>query len=245
MPQKIIYSDTQQIDNLKRKLQAFMPFLQSLHKCLQNIGIGLNEPEMLKFLHLAKTSANSTGNGVPQMLQSSPGYDKIGGNIKTAPENPYINKDTIDYLKSKLIERANAPVVSGLTLNKEKLKELLELPDLSELGAILTYNNMGLWADYSKTAGFGKEGDLIELGSNGYYVVGNADEIIAEKWTYRTKTDKGDKFLQDLQKICDSLNAFDHSYKAIEIDTTQQHSPIKRLPTGELVPSYEFISAYE
>src|SRR5690606_17317296 len=106
-------------------------------------------------------------------------------------------------------------------------------------------SNMKKWGEYSSAAGFGKEGDLIELGTDGYYIVDDAEERIDENYSYRTTTAKGDELLRKLQIICDGLNDFDTRNGPIKINCSDTLAPIKVLPTGEFVPSYEYISAFE
>lgn len=261
MPNKFIYRDEQNISTSIATIKRFLPFLQSLDTCLRKVGYDFNEEEMLHFLRLIAVAPNkpNTANSTPESLRIADPQrfdnapESLRSRIQGMPSSEdneskpsYLTTEVLDYLKEKMIERNGGTATVGtLTISKDKLKELIELPDLSELNELVTYKGIQSWLEYSKVAGIGKEGAFIELGSKGYYITDNAEQTITERYTYRTTTEKGDKFLDSLQIICDGLNSFDHSYIPIEIDASRHASPIKKLHTGKYVPSFEFISMYE
>ncbi|HTK22397.1 MAG TPA: hypothetical protein VL442_22925 [Mucilaginibacter sp.] len=148
------------------------------------------------------------------------GFQSIYDQIKALGITPTIQKvsnllqwrkqiRTDDYVGTfvlnELLALAGNYSFNGITLNQEKLKELIVIPDLTTLkSAINTAANVFAYNLSPNTALLTVNNDVISK-------VANSDTQIETLYTYYTKTDASAQLATDLTAVCDSLNSFDES----------------------------------
>lgn len=108
------------------------------------------------------------------------------------------------FVQDQLVEKAGTPNFNGIPINKQALKELIEVPDLSELYSILkqSFSFFGIGVNPSW---FKIEGSLVALSDN-------SDDLIEGSFTYYTKNDAGVEYVNSLMAICEALNSHNERY---------------------------------
>lgn len=108
-----------------------------------------------------------------------------------------------NFIQNQLLEKAGTPSFNGVPISKEKLKELIQMPDLSVFDPIFEMH----WHQIEN--GFGIIEECFKVQEDTIELSDNSESIIENMYTYYTKNDAGVYILQKINEVCDSLTKYD------------------------------------
>lgn len=165
----------------------------------------------------------------------------------------------VEYLKGKILENTNEVSLGGfIVLNKAKLKDLIELPDISEIEHVLSAINISKYWSLPRNAGLITTdivSNTIVISNDEYVKAANWQSFVDSKYTYKTTTSKGDAITNKLIAVCAALNTW--------LPYAEQNGLSNKFSNGSIfgdgklieginildnntcVPSVQFVQAYE
>lgn len=112
-----------------------------------------------------------------------------------------------EFAVNKLLDAAAPYVLNGITLGRDKIKDMMILPDVSGVNTALkgAYNMRGY--------NFGAvRYNLLSLANDVISKVSDSDTQIEALFTYYTKTDASAQLATDLLVVCTAMNTFDAAH---------------------------------
>ncbi|WP_316777774.1 hypothetical protein [Pedobacter antarcticus] len=167
----LIYTDTEKIQFEKAYLTASVSHFQELYDAFKLIGITTN----LNQLYTLASSSN-----------------------KTSQEG--IERKIKNFVIDELVKLAGNPSFGGVLINKEKLVEMLSVPDLSNINSLV--DDYESW----KQQGYGFRIDLMEIVSDTILEKESAASALEALYTYYTVNDAGANVASVLFTLSNSLN---------------------------------------
>lgn len=145
------------------------------------IGVGVI-PALDEIRHLATITIN--GNAIHNMVES--------------------------YIEKKLLDVANKHDFNGISLNREAVKSMINLPDVAliknELQKLRSVSGISECSNIPL--------DFFTINESGVIAKSEAaDSRIEAQFTYYTKSAESAKLVKSLQVVCDVLNSHDENYK--------------------------------
>ncbi len=114
-----------------------------------------------------------------------------------------------DFVSDKFLEQAGEPNFNGVPICRNKLKEMLAIPDLKEIGALLSEFPSRVNDRLSYVHG---RINLMEIVDDQVCKVSNADAAIEKEFTYFTETERTALFAKELLTVRDALKAWEAAY---------------------------------
>lgn len=155
-----------------------------------------------------------------------------------------------NFVSEKLLDIAGGHTVNGITLQRDKVKDFMSIPNLSIIEQVVRgYNSLSeVEDDRSHTKGI----DLKFLTFDGDVIIKktNADAQIEALHTHYTKTDKSAQMVTDIQPVATAINTyisahpskFQHEAAFVK---NYQNMPGLDYRNGAFVVSLSFIRNYE
>lgn len=177
MESLLISQDISKINQLKKKREQHQNYFQEFLIELNKIDIEVTVQELILL--------STFGRNTTLHLQQSKIYS---------------------FVQDCLVKRAGVPDFNGVKINADALRELIAMPDLSNIYALLErFQSIGL--DIRVNASwFDIKDGLISLSEN-------SDRLIEDANTFYTKNEAGNKFVKSLLSVCDAINQHNQEYK--------------------------------
>lgn len=172
----LIYTDNRSITAEKNALTAAVTYVQGVYDALKALGITASLSDL----------SNLTG----WQRQADPRNKNFASN----------------YVTQKLADQAMGATFNGVALQRDKLLDLISVPDLTNMQSALQnygslYQNMGSFSP-------GIRYDLLTLTDDIIAKVADSDSTIEGYYTFYTQTDVSTTLATQLQAVCDALNAY-------------------------------------
>lgn len=181
MANVLIWKDEENIKKAIEALDSLIPFMQKVHDEFRAINITLTEAEMILLFK-------------EQRIYKASGKEFI----------------IEDFVKDRLLESMSEVKMGGvIALNKQKIRELMELPDLSELKKVFNGKSVfDFFMQHYEKVYINDVilGELILLDNNVFKKERTANKTIEDIFSYKTKTAKGDRIVYALEGVCEALN---------------------------------------
>lgn len=147
------------------------------------------------------------------------------------------------YVANKLADKAGEPNFNGVPINRGMLLQMLEIPDLSFVEAVVKENN------FYQSGGAGFRLNLFTLAADVVSKTPDADAKLEEEFTFYTINDRGVLMATNLKTLCDSLNAWNEFAGSYGWELKGAHDeemiPGVLYRNGSFKPSLNFIRRQE
>jgi len=148
-----------------------------------------------------------------------------------------------EFVADKMLDKAGEPNFNGVPIRREKLRDMLDLPDFSAIAATI-----GEYQLISRD-GFGIRLNLLTLAAGVVAKGAGADASLEQEFTYFTKNDRGAEVAGHLKAVCDSLNGWNVFSNSFGWELKGGHDeemiPGVLYRNGSFMPSLNFIRRQE
>jgi len=156
-----------------------------------------------------------------------------------------------NFAVNKLLDAAAPYVLNGVQLSRDKVKDMMILPDVSAINSALQSSNSVFSYSYQ-----GVRVDLLTLANSIISKVADSDAQIEALFTYYTKTDASAQLATDLLVVCAAMNTFEGAHNnALKIAQPQIYGnsgknefvaphPLK-VVNGQFVINLDYIRRFE
>lgn len=169
----LIYKDEKRISDEKAYLEKVIAYLQDLYNGFKNVSIEITLSEL--------TSLGRKANNTSQQSKE---------------------KQIQNFVSEYLINKAGEPNFNGVKISREKLKEMVEMPDLTNVNAIVDGSWQWMLDGYAIVDEWLKlENDIINKSDTAY----NKIEAL---YTHYTKNDFGAVLTTKIITLCTALDTY-------------------------------------
>ncbi len=224
MPNKVIHVEQKNIDSALQKLSALIPCLQNIYDAVLELGIEFNTSEIwtgLQTFHRTHVTVRKDE------------FDKW----------------LVETVKDKLLQKTSGfSQFDSPIFSKEKLRELIELPDLTKIKG--SFSEAG---NYFQPTADRMKYPYIEMSGGKIQKSQHAKEMIMERFTHYTTTEKGDIMLEKINNIIKPLEdwllndwtAGKYSNWQKTVDAIRGIDISYDTGTARIIPDVQFIKTHE
>lgn len=209
MKRVLIYKDNESIGQSKEFLARLVAYYQEIYDAFKEINIEVS------ILEIESLIANKENTLVKDLDISN------------------------DFVRSKIVENISEKQWQGITyLNKEKLKDLVDVPDTSSIRQLIN-SYQTIWSDKFRSI---IRLALLEIKNGEVVKLTTADSQIEAFYTYYSNTEKGAAIAECLHCLCEKLNEWETLAATLNIPG---HDLSKSIPCIETRHEADFKSWYD
>lgn len=151
-----------------------------------------------------------------------------------------------DFVVNQLLDRAGVPDFNGVPINREKLKNLIDIPSLDHFEELFHRH------ENYRRQGFGMIKECYVINDGVLALTSNADTVIESIYTHYTRNDAGIALMLKINAICLALDSYNEMVKIAEYRSGKgftQPPPIQGISfdfnRGKFVADLKFVRDWE